>query len=78
MHQPRIGYNAKARGSIAGGKKKGNQKQRRGQGDEGDRDGGPNAPIYIPKSEEEKERQRKERVKQEVSSIIVEWIEFGC
>jgi len=64
MHQPRLGYNAKARGSTVGGKKK---RKRRGQTsgvtlEQGD----PNATIHVPKTTEEKEMEKKERMKQEV------------
>lgn len=61
MHQPRIGYNAKARASTAGGKKKGKEKRKKHQ-----TDGESNAPIYVPKSDEQKDRERKEKIKQEV------------
>lgn len=66
MHQPRLGYNAKARGSNAGGKKKG--KRRIQASGEPSEEVDPNATIHVPKTMAEKEIERKERVKQEVSN----------
>lgn len=67
MHRPRVGYNDKARGSTTGGKKK---RKRRHQPSavasleklEVD----PNVMIHLPKTKEERDLERKERVKQEV------------
>lgn len=63
-HQPRVGFNDKARGSVAGGKKKGKRTKASPAGPSVAPD--PNVVIYVPKSSEVKELERKERVKQEV------------
>ena len=64
MHQPRLGYNAKARGSTAGGKKKGKRtSQASGTTSE---QADPNAAIHVPKTMGVKEMERRERMKQEV------------
>jgi ATP-dependent RNA helicase DHX37/DHR1 len=64
MHQPRVGYNDKARGSTAGGKKKGKRRFQPPAATSEQVD--PNATIHIPKTMEEKELDKKERMKQEV------------
>jgi ATP-dependent RNA helicase DHX37/DHR1 len=63
MHQPRVGYNDKARGSTAGGKKKGKHRHQFSNVTSEPVD--PNATIYVPKTIEEKELEKK-RLKQEV------------
>lgn len=59
-------FNSKARRSTAGSRKKG--KQRRKQKDEESMkiDEDSNAAILVPKTKEQKEQERGERVKQEV------------
>lgn len=64
MHQPRVGYNAKARGSTAGGKKKGKRKNPTPGTTLEQTDS--NGAIYVPRTTEEKEMERRERMKQEV------------
>jgi hypothetical protein len=64
MHQPRVGYNDRARGSSAGGKKKGKRLSRLSASTSEQAD--PNATIHAPKTPEEKEIEKKERIKQEV------------
>jgi ATP-dependent RNA helicase DHX37/DHR1 len=65
MHQPRVGYNDRARGSTAGGKKKG---KRRSQPSE---QTDPNVTIHVPKTTEERQMEKKERMKQDVCLFLV-------
>lgn len=67
MNQARLGYNAKARGSVAGGKKKGKRRTQAAPLISGQAD--PNACIHVPKSMDEKEAERREKVKQEVYAL---------
>lgn len=60
-------YNAKARRSTAGTRKKGKLKKRKQDGQVNDVD--PNAEIVAPKSTREKELDRRERLKQEVCLV---------
>ena len=64
MHTLRERHNAKARQSTAGQRKKGKRKASSAavKGPEYD----PNSEIIVPKSEEQKELDRRERLKQEV------------
>lgn len=55
-------YNSKARGSTSGGKKKGKRPIFTQDKDAED----PNASIYVPKSEEVKEMEKREKMKAEV------------
>jgi ATP-dependent RNA helicase DHX37/DHR1 len=60
-------FNAKARQSTAGSRKKGHLKRKREEGqvvqmEEAD----PNASIFVPKTKEQKEQERKEKLRQEV------------
>lgn len=64
MHQPRVGYNDKARGSTAGGKKKGKRRSQPSAASSPQVD--PNATIHVPKTMEERQTEKKERMKQEV------------
>ena len=59
MHQPRVGYNDKARGSTAGGRKGKRRNQPSKQTD-------PNVTIHVPKTTEERQMEKKERMKQDV------------
>lgn len=61
MNRP-PGYNAKARGSVAGSSKK----RKRSTRDADEIKADPNADIYVPKSEKEKDIDRKEKLLQEV------------
>lgn len=63
MHTPRERHNAKARQSTAGQRKKG---KRKATSIVKDPDYDPNAEIIAPKSEEQKELDRRERLRQEV------------
>ena len=57
-----MSYNAKARQSTAGSRKKGKPKKvKREQGAD------PNALVYVPKTEEEKELDAREKLKKEVT-----------
>lgn len=66
-------YNAKARGSTAGSshKKKGKRREK-DTTDSVQHD--PNAEIVVPKSEDQKNAERKERLRQEVSGHKKLWI----
>jgi ATP-dependent RNA helicase DHX37/DHR1 len=64
MYQPRVGYNDRARGSTAGGKKKGKRRSKPSIVTSEQVD--PNAIIHVPKTVEEREMEKKERMKQEV------------
>ncbi|KAF7982902.1 hypothetical protein HWV62_25164 [Athelia sp. TMB] len=66
VHQPRVGYNDKARGSVAGGRKKGKRHSKTSAPPTEQSD--PNVIIHIPKSSEEKDLERRERVKQELAA----------
>ncbi|KAL0961087.1 hypothetical protein HGRIS_006070 [Hohenbuehelia grisea] len=64
---PRERFNARARQSSAGGSHKKRSKRRVDSGvDDPSESGGPNAPIVILKTKEERELDRKERLKQEL------------
>lgn len=62
MNHTRDRYNAKARQSTAGPSKKNGKRRPVEEDDERD----PNAAIYIPKTKEEKGKERMERFRQEV------------
>ena len=62
MDRKRVLHNAKARQSTAGSRKKGKKPQKTKSTDQYD----PNAAIIVPKSEEQKELDRRERLRQEV------------
>lgn len=65
MNRPvRQGYNAKARQSTAGSRKKGKRKAKVPEATEPAQD--PNAEVISRKSDEQKELDRKERLRQEV------------
>jgi ATP-dependent RNA helicase DHX37/DHR1 len=64
MHQPRVGYNDKARGSTAGGKKKGKRRNQPSIVTSEQVD--PNATIHVPKTMEDREKEKKEKMRQEV------------
>jgi len=68
MHQPRVGYNDKARGSIAGGKKKGKRRSKPTilTSEQVDT----NATIHVPKTMEDREKEQKEKMRQEVWDLI--------
>lgn len=59
-------FNAKARHSTAGSRKKGKPKRRREEDEPSPVEEDPNASILVPKSKESKEAERKERLRQEV------------
>jgi ATP-dependent RNA helicase DHX37/DHR1 len=61
---PRERFNAKARQSTAGSHKK--QKQKQSKSDTVD----PNEEVYIPKTNEEKESDRKQKLKQQASPFL--------
>ena len=65
----RVRFNAKARSSTAGSfhKKKGKRKETSGVSGQTD----PNAEIVVPKSEDQKNEERKERLRQEVCFVEV-------
>lgn len=67
MYQPRERYNAKARQSTAGpSHKKGKKKSLSGsKSDPASSD--PNAAIHVPKTKDDKDLDRKEKLRQEVS-----------
>jgi len=79
--QRRERYNAKARGSVPGGKQrkklKTNDEERR---DLGGRGSGvkevvdTNVQVIIPKSEREKEEERKGRIRKEVCFLMIECV----
>lgn len=69
MHHTRERHNAKARQSTAGQRKKGKRKAGSTEIREPDHD--PNSEIIIPKSEEQKELDRRDRMKQEVRICFV-------
>ena len=60
--QPRVRFNAKARSSHKKKAKRGKDRPEALQGDQVD----PNAEIVVPKSEEEKEREKKLKMREEV------------
>ncbi|KAF8908975.1 P-loop containing nucleoside triphosphate hydrolase protein [Gymnopilus junonius] len=64
--KPRESYNAKARQSTAGSRKKG--KIRKGDKPQEPEDYNPNAAIITPKSQEQKETERKEKLLQELAA----------
>lgn len=69
MHHTRERHNAKARQSTAGQRKKG--KRKAGSTDTREPDHDSNLEIIIPKSEEQKELDRRDRMKQEVRICFV-------
>ncbi len=73
MYHPKERYNAKARQSSASHKKKG--KRKKGGADDSThiQEFDVNAEIIVPKSQEQKEEDRKERLKQEVRRPCVVW-----
>ena len=64
--QPRVRFNAKARG----GSHKKKAKRGKDKEDVGQEHPDPNAPIVIPKSEEEREKERKLKMREEVSNYV--------
>lgn len=64
----RESYNAKARGSTAGGSRKKGKPKKKSQASQSQAsvESDPNASIITPKSEEEKDKDRKEKLLQEV------------
>lgn len=79
MNRPQR-YNAKARSSVAGGShKKGKAKKTHSEDPpavEGQAD--TNADILEHKAEEDKERDRRERMKREVRLLCLSVLEYGC
>lgn len=67
MNSTRERHNAKARQSTAGQRKKGKRKASSSNIKEPEYD--PNAEVIVPKSEEQKELDRRERLKQEVCTF---------
>ena len=65
---PRESYNAKARGSTAGGSRK-KGKTRKNERSQVESD--PNASLITPKSQEVKESERKEKLLQEVWLVLL-------
>ena len=67
----REAYNAKARGSTAGGsRKKGKAKKKTRAEQNGEEQIDPNAAIITPKTEESREMERKEKLLQEVCDTV--------
>lgn len=73
MYRPKERYNAKARQSSTSHKKKG-RKKKDSLSDPQIQDVDVNADIVVPKSQEQKELDRKERLTQEVYPIPTPWI----
>lgn len=61
-------YNAKARSSSAGSHKKGKRKEK---SSDASQQQDPNADIVVPKSADQKNEERKERLRQEVGNLLV-------
>ena len=79
MNHTRVKYNAKARRSTAGSGSKKKAKQPRTQdGDSNSKPLDPNAIIHIPRTKEEKEDDRKDRLRQEVCSEAFELLSCLC
>lgn len=68
MNRSHVGYNAKGRQSTSGSRKKGKRRAQAGNPTQPEFD--PNASIVVPKSEEQKELDRRERLRQEVSICL--------
>lgn len=64
MFKPRERYNAKARGSVAGGKKKG--KRPHSAVESGAPETDPNTAMMVPRTKAEKDAERIERLRHEV------------
>jgi ATP-dependent RNA helicase DHX37/DHR1 len=75
MSQIQKNFNAKARASTAGSRKKGKLKRKRNEGQPAQiEEDDPNASILIPKTKEQKDQERREKLRQEVcisSEIVV-------
>lgn len=65
MFKPREGHNAKARRSTAGGSRK-KGKRRTSTVESTAQEGDPNVTVLVPKSKEEKDTERRERLRKEV------------
>lgn len=72
MDRNRVGHNAKGRQSTGGRRKRGKQRAKTIPSTEPAQD--PNALIVTPKTEAEKEADRRERLKQEVWFNLQKWI----
>ena len=62
----REAYNAKARGSTAGGSRKKGKAKKKSKAEQNEDQVDPNAAIITPKTEESREVERKEKMLQEV------------
>lgn len=62
----RAAYNAKARGSTAGGSRKKGKPKKKPKAEQNEEQNDPNAAIITPKTEESKEIERREKLLQEV------------
>ena len=74
----RESYNARARQSTAGSRKKGKVNQKRDDANQAQTESSPdpNAEILIPKSKEQKDLERKERLRTEVCGCTM--LCYGC
>ena len=79
MNRTRERFNAKARQSTAGShKKKGKRPNKGGDSSGTQESSNPNAEIVVPKTEEQKELDRKEKLKQEVYSNYISILQYTC
>ncbi len=62
----REAYNAKARGSTAGGSRKKGKPKKKNKAEQNEEEIDPNAAMIAPKTEESREMERKEKMLQEV------------
>ena len=77
MNRTRERFNAKARQSTAGSHKKKGKRQNKGRDSLGTQESSnPNAEIVVPKTEEQKELDRKEKLKQEVYSDYISILQY--